>query len=30
MENLFNTIVNRYTNMMRENADENLDDVDEF
>jgi hypothetical protein len=30
MENLFTNIVNRYTNMMKDNKDEDIDDVDEF
>ncbi len=30
MENLFNNIVIRYTNIMKENLDDDLDDEDEF
>jgi hypothetical protein len=30
MENLFNNIVSRYTNMMKENTDDDIDDADEF
>jgi hypothetical protein len=30
MENILNNIVNRYTNIMKENKDYDLDDIDEF
>jgi hypothetical protein len=30
MENFLNNIVNRYTNIMKDNKDDDFDDVDEF